>query len=305
MRAATFAQQAGRAVAFSLAAFRQAFAGGKDLGDLDNVLIAAAACELHPNAVLKAIELQSTKDRLKEATAEAYERGVRGVPSVAVGDQLFWGDDRLEDAAQALGARRYGRSARSDPPLGGFSIAPVGHRVLCLPMATRDEAKADKAAKAATAPRESTPPRRSSRRGQARPPRQGDLRDRPREDDADPPLRGARGRDVREGQDRRLPAPLHRRGGHRRRRHPGAARHRLPHVDLPRARPGARPRHRSEGRHGRAVRPRDRLLEGPRRLDAPVRLGQALPRRLRHRRRQPAAQRRRRPRQRLPRAPRT
>jgi 2-hydroxychromene-2-carboxylate isomerase len=102
MRAAVFAQQTGRAVAFSLAAFRQAFAAGKDLADVDNVLIAAAACELHPNAVLKAIELQSTKDRLKEATQEAYERGVRGVPTIAIGDQLFWGDDRLEEAAAAL-----------------------------------------------------------------------------------------------------------------------------------------------------------------------------------------------------------
>ena len=102
MRAAVFAQQAGRAVAYSLAAFRQAFAAGRDLADLDNVLIAAAACELHPNAVLKGIELQSTKNRLKQATQDAYNRGVRGVPSVAVGDEVFWGDDRLEEAAAAL-----------------------------------------------------------------------------------------------------------------------------------------------------------------------------------------------------------
>jgi 2-hydroxychromene-2-carboxylate isomerase len=102
MRAAVFAQQTGRTVAFSLAAFRQAFAAGKDLQNIDNVLIAAAACELHPNAVLKGIELQSTKDRLKEATQEAYDRGVRGVPTVAIGNELFWGDDRLEEAAEAL-----------------------------------------------------------------------------------------------------------------------------------------------------------------------------------------------------------
>jgi 2-hydroxychromene-2-carboxylate isomerase len=102
MRAAIFAQQTGRAVAFSLAAFRQAFAAGRDLSDVDNVLIAAAACELHPNAVLKGIEMQSTKDRLREVTREAYERGVSGVPTVAVGNKLFWGDDRLEDAAAAL-----------------------------------------------------------------------------------------------------------------------------------------------------------------------------------------------------------
>ena len=100
---AKFRAQIGRTVAFSLAAFRQAFAGGKDLSEVDNVLIAAAACELHPNAMLKGIEMQSTKDRLKQATQDAYDRGVRGVPTVAVGDQLFWGDDRLEDAAAALG----------------------------------------------------------------------------------------------------------------------------------------------------------------------------------------------------------
>jgi 2-hydroxychromene-2-carboxylate isomerase len=102
MRAAVFAQQAGRAVAFSLAAFRQAFAAGRDLADVDNVLIAAAACELHPNAVLKGIELQSTKDRLRVATEQAYELGVRGVPTVAIGDELFYGDDRLGEAAAAL-----------------------------------------------------------------------------------------------------------------------------------------------------------------------------------------------------------
>jgi 2-hydroxychromene-2-carboxylate isomerase len=102
MRAAVWAQQLGRTVAFSLAAFRQAFAGGKDLSDPDYVLMAAAACELHPNAVLKALETQSVKDRLREVTKEAFDRGVRGVPTVAVGDELFWGDDRLEDAAAAV-----------------------------------------------------------------------------------------------------------------------------------------------------------------------------------------------------------
>ena len=106
MRVAVWAQQIGRTVAFSLAAFRQAFAGGKDLSNIDYVLMAAAACELHPNAVLKAIETQAVKDRLREVTQEAYERGVRGVPTIAVGDELFWGDDHLEDASAALARHR-------------------------------------------------------------------------------------------------------------------------------------------------------------------------------------------------------
>jgi 2-hydroxychromene-2-carboxylate isomerase len=102
MRAAIFAQDAGRAVAFSLAAFRQAFAAGRDLSDADNVVLAAAACELHPRAVLKGIRSRAVKDRLRAETDAAGDRGVRGVPTVAVGDELFWGDDRLEDAAAAL-----------------------------------------------------------------------------------------------------------------------------------------------------------------------------------------------------------
>ena len=105
MRAATFAQKSGRAVAFSLAAFRQAFAGGKDLSQTDNVLIAAAACELHPRAVLKGIETKGVKDALRQSTDAAAARGVQGVPTVAVGSELFWGDERLEDAAAAIGTR--------------------------------------------------------------------------------------------------------------------------------------------------------------------------------------------------------
>src|SRR5688572_8999173 len=62
MRGATFAKEIGRTVAFALAAFRQAFNAGRDLAVLDNVLIAAAACELHPRAVVKGIEMQATKD---------------------------------------------------------------------------------------------------------------------------------------------------------------------------------------------------------------------------------------------------
>jgi len=104
MRAATYAKQAGRTVAFALAAFRQAFAAGRDLTETENVLLAAAACELHPNAVLKAIETTSVKDGLREATETAADGGVKGVPSLVVGGEVFWGDDRLADAVAAASA---------------------------------------------------------------------------------------------------------------------------------------------------------------------------------------------------------
>jgi 2-hydroxychromene-2-carboxylate isomerase len=71
MLAATYAKQIGRAVAFSIAAFRQAYAAGRSLGEDDNILIAAAACEMHPRAVLKALETRSVREALEAATAAA------------------------------------------------------------------------------------------------------------------------------------------------------------------------------------------------------------------------------------------
>jgi 2-hydroxychromene-2-carboxylate isomerase len=101
MRVATFAKQTGRTVSFALAAFRQAFAAGRDLSEPDNVLIAAAACELHPNALLKAVETEIVKNALREATDSAAKLGVFGVPSVVVDGEVFWGDDRLGEAVVA------------------------------------------------------------------------------------------------------------------------------------------------------------------------------------------------------------
>jgi 2-hydroxychromene-2-carboxylate isomerase len=109
MLAATYAKLVGRVVAFSLAAFRQAFAGGRDLSERDTVLIAAAACELHPAALLKGVALRSVTQSLDQATERARARGVRSLPAVAVGDAVFLGDEQLEAAASALSAIPSGR----------------------------------------------------------------------------------------------------------------------------------------------------------------------------------------------------
>jgi 2-hydroxychromene-2-carboxylate isomerase len=94
-QAATFAKQTGRTVAFSLAAMRQAFAAGRDLSDEDNVLIAAAACELHPRAVLKGVGMRSVRDAV--VTAESL--GVDRLPALRVDGRLYTGPDAPELAA--------------------------------------------------------------------------------------------------------------------------------------------------------------------------------------------------------------
>jgi 2-hydroxychromene-2-carboxylate isomerase len=102
LRVATYAASIGRAVAFAQAAFRQIYAAGRDLSLPDNVLIAAAACEMHPAAVLKAVELGSVRDALARTTAEAAERGVTGVPAVWSASGVFTGDAGLSAAAARL-----------------------------------------------------------------------------------------------------------------------------------------------------------------------------------------------------------
>jgi 2-hydroxychromene-2-carboxylate isomerase len=99
MLAATYAKHIGRAVAFSLACFRQEFAGGRELGDDSTVLIAAAACEMHPAAVLKGIGLRSVTDGLCRATARAASVGVRTLPAIQVGEDILYS---VQDAAAAL-----------------------------------------------------------------------------------------------------------------------------------------------------------------------------------------------------------
>ena len=107
MRVATYAKSIGRTVPFAQAAFRQAFAGGRSLDDADSVVIAAAACEMHPAAVLRAAEMRSVAEQLAAATELAADEGVRDVPAVQVGERVFHGERALGEAAAAL---------RSQPP---------------------------------------------------------------------------------------------------------------------------------------------------------------------------------------------
>jgi 2-hydroxychromene-2-carboxylate isomerase len=102
LRVATYAKGIGRVTAFTQAAFRQAFAGGHDLARADVTLIAAAACEMHPQAVLQGAELRSVRAQLAQATAQAAQAGVSDVPAVRIGAELFIGERALERAAAHL-----------------------------------------------------------------------------------------------------------------------------------------------------------------------------------------------------------
>lgn len=125
MLAATYAKEIGRAVPFAQAAFRQAFAGGHPLEDEDFVLVAAAACEMHPRAVLSAIGSSSTSQRLRSAGQIAVDRGVSELPAVVLGEVALCGEQALDwilERASAGGIATGARQRSAAPDDRPFTV---------------------------------------------------------------------------------------------------------------------------------------------------------------------------------------
>jgi 2-hydroxychromene-2-carboxylate isomerase len=104
MRAAAFASAQGRGREFAREAFREAFQRAGDLTLIENVLLAGERAGLNRQELEAAAGEPAVKLALRKATEDAYALGVIGVPTVAIDDELFWGDDRLDHAAARLAA---------------------------------------------------------------------------------------------------------------------------------------------------------------------------------------------------------
>jgi 2-hydroxychromene-2-carboxylate isomerase len=97
---------AGLLKTFALAAMRMAFLEGADLEQLDAVIEAGRRSGIDEYELRGGLKDQRVKDELRAITGEAIAAGAFGVPTVLVGEELFWGDDRLQDAADAYRASR-------------------------------------------------------------------------------------------------------------------------------------------------------------------------------------------------------
>jgi 2-hydroxychromene-2-carboxylate isomerase len=104
MRAVTYAFAVGRGRELAMQCFRDAFQRGAQLGLRARVLESGRRAGFDPGELDAATQDPEVKRTLRDATHAAYERGIFGVPTLAAGDELFWGDDRLEDAAAHLSA---------------------------------------------------------------------------------------------------------------------------------------------------------------------------------------------------------
>jgi 2-hydroxychromene-2-carboxylate isomerase len=83
---------------FCRAVYTANFADDREIGEQDVVAELIASLERDADAVLARALAPANKERLKQTGAEASALGIFGAPSFVVGDELFWGNDRLEDA---------------------------------------------------------------------------------------------------------------------------------------------------------------------------------------------------------------
>ncbi len=97
-RVALVGESEGWTPAFSRAVFAANYAGQKDISE--DITLVAILDELGVDAglALAAANAPENKEVLKRQTEEAGSRGLFGAPSFTVGDELFWGNDRLEAA---------------------------------------------------------------------------------------------------------------------------------------------------------------------------------------------------------------
>lgn len=83
---------------FVRAVYRANFVDDADIADASVVGHCIADAGAHPEKVLAEAQLPESKAKLRAQTDEAMRLGIFGAPMVVVGEELFWGNDRLEDA---------------------------------------------------------------------------------------------------------------------------------------------------------------------------------------------------------------
>ena len=104
-RAVYWTERNGAEAAKSLARalYRAYFAGGRNISEAEVVADVAAESGTDRDALLAGIRDPAVKDRLKEVTNDAVERGIFGSPFFVVDGEPFWGHDRMDEVERWIG----------------------------------------------------------------------------------------------------------------------------------------------------------------------------------------------------------
>lgn len=97
-------RQDARAAAFDAAMYRAIWVEARNMNDPQVVAETWAQAGFDPAALAALAADAAVKDALKAATQEAVSRGVFGAPTFFAGDEMFWGQDRIDFVKEALKA---------------------------------------------------------------------------------------------------------------------------------------------------------------------------------------------------------
>ena len=83
---------------FARAVYHANFATGGDISDPELIADILSAVAQPAEDLLEQANCDDVKKRLREQTARAAKLGIFGAPTFVVGNELFWGNDRMGDA---------------------------------------------------------------------------------------------------------------------------------------------------------------------------------------------------------------
>lgn len=98
--------------AFCRRVMQRNFVEDRDIDSIDAMREVMSQLDLPVEEILAEAQSEANKLRLRQQTEEAREKGIFGAPTFFVGDEMFWGNDRLEDALELC---RSGKLARLTP----------------------------------------------------------------------------------------------------------------------------------------------------------------------------------------------
>ncbi len=102
MRGACWLADHGDLKAYSDVMFRAIWEEGRNVADEEELKDILQGLAIDPLEFLEAVSNQDIKDKLRANTDEAVRRGAFGAPTLFVGDELFWGQDRLDQVEEEL-----------------------------------------------------------------------------------------------------------------------------------------------------------------------------------------------------------
>ncbi|HUH84385.1 MAG TPA: 2-hydroxychromene-2-carboxylate isomerase [Stellaceae bacterium] len=107
-RVGVLAAEEGWCPAYTKATYRAWFLEDKAPGEPQHLASILRGLDKDPDKVVESANSQRVKDKYEAETDVARRLGIFGSPTFVVGGEIFWGDDRLEDALDWAQSQRVG-----------------------------------------------------------------------------------------------------------------------------------------------------------------------------------------------------